>query len=82
MEEGIKLDKEYQNLREKVTHNESEKVNIDYNLNEKGLMLLKNRLYVPNIPEIKLLILNEVHTLVENERLVTRRPKILITTVS
>ena len=24
-------------------------------------MLYKNRLYVPNIPEIKLLILNEVH---------------------
>ena len=24
-------------------------------------MMYKNRLYVPNIPEIKLLILNEVH---------------------
>ena len=61
MEEGIKKDKEYQNLREKVTNNEYENVKIDYSLNEKVLMLYKNRLYVPNIPEIKLLILNEVH---------------------
>ena len=30
-------------------------------MNEKGLMLYKNRLYVPNIPEIKLPILKEVH---------------------
>ena len=36
-------------------------VKTDFSLNEKGLMLYKNRLYVPNIPEIKLLILNEVH---------------------
>ena len=55
------MDKEYQNLREKVTNNEYENVKTDYSLNEKGLMLYKNRLYVPNIPEIKLLILNEVH---------------------
>ena len=60
-EEGIKLDTEYQNLREKVAHNEFENVKADYSLNEKGLMLYKNRLYVHNIPKIKLLILNEVH---------------------
>ena len=30
-------------------------------MNEKGLILYKNRLYVPNVPKIKLLILNEVH---------------------
>ena len=30
-------------------------------MNGKCLMLYKNRLYVPNVPEIKLLILNEVH---------------------
>ena len=34
---------------------------LDYSLNEKGLMMYKNRLYVPNVPKIKLLILNEVH---------------------
>ena len=61
LEEGIKMDNEYQNLREKVTDNESENVKTNYSLNEKCLMLYKNKLYVPNIPEIKLLILNEVH---------------------
>ena len=55
------MDKEYQNLRKTVTVNESENVKTNFSLNEKGLMLYKNRLYVPNIPEIKLLILNEVH---------------------
>ena len=30
-------------------------------MNEKGLMSYKNRLYVPNVPKNKLLILNEVH---------------------
>ena len=61
LEEGINMDREYQRVREKVNHNVSENINIDYNLNEKGLMLYKNGLYVPNIPEIKRLILNEVH---------------------
>ena len=55
------MNKDYQNLREKFTENESENVNTDFSLNEKGLMLYKNRLYVANIPEIKLLILNKVH---------------------
>ena len=32
-----------------------------YSLNEKGLLLYKYRLYVPNVPNIKLLILNEIH---------------------
>ena len=50
LEEGIKMDKECQNLRGKVTENESEKVKIDFSLNEKGLMLYNNIVYVPNIP--------------------------------
>ena len=60
-EDGVKMDKDYQNLREKVTENKYKNIKIDFSLNEKGLMLYKNRLYVPNVPEIKLLILNEVH---------------------
>ena len=28
---------------------------------KKGLLLYKDRLYVPNVPKIKLLILNEIH---------------------
>ena len=43
------MDKEYQNIREKVTENQSEYVKLDFSLNEKGLMLYKNRLYVPNV---------------------------------
>ena len=61
LEEGIKMDKEYQNRREKIIDNESGNVKTNCSLNEKYLMLYKNKLYVPNIPEIKLLILNEVH---------------------
>ena len=30
-------------------------------MNEKGLLLYKDRLYVPNVPKIKLFILNEIH---------------------
>ena len=48
-------------FKRKVTQNIFENLNTDYSLNENGLMLYKNILYVPNIPEIKLLILNEVH---------------------
>ena len=44
-----------------VIENESKNVKTGFDLNEKGLMLYKNRLYVPNIPEIKLLSLNGVH---------------------
>ena len=28
---------------------------------KKGLLLYKDRLYIPNVPKIKLLILNEIH---------------------
>ena len=37
LEEGIRLDTKYQNLREKVTQNESENVKTYYSLNEKRL---------------------------------------------
>ena len=47
-------------LKEKVTQNVSEYITIVYSFNEIGLMLYKNRLYVPNILEVQLLILNEV----------------------
>ena len=61
LEERIKMDKEYQNIRKKVIENELENIKTDFSLNEKGLMLYKNKLYVPNIPELKLLSLNEVY---------------------
>ena len=30
-------------------------------MNEKGFLLYKNRMYVPNVPNVKLLILDEIH---------------------
>ena len=61
LEEGIKQDRKYQNLKEKITHNTSINIITDYSFNERYFILFKNRLYVPNIPEVKLLVLNEMH---------------------
>ena len=41
LEEGINLDIEYQNLKEKITRIESKNLKANYSLNEKGLMLYK-----------------------------------------
>ena len=30
-------------------------------MNEKGFLLYKDRIYVPNVPKVKLLILDEIH---------------------
>ena len=61
LEEGVTLDENYQKLQEKITKKLIESLSIGYSLNEKGLILYKNRLYIPNVPKIKLLILNEIH---------------------
>ena len=59
--EGEKLYENYRKLQAKVAENVIESFSIGYSLNEKGLILYKNRLYIPNVPKIKLLILNESH---------------------
>ena len=61
LEEGIKRDPDYQNLKEKITQNTSKNTITNYSFNEKGLILVNYRLYVPNILEVKLLNLNEIH---------------------
>ena len=61
IEENMGFDKTYQNLKDKISENKFDTEKSEYDLNEKGLLMYKNRLYVPNIPEIKLLILNEIH---------------------
>ena len=61
LEAGIEQDENYQKLQAKVKENLTESLSTGYSLNEKGLLLYKDRLYVPNVPTIKLLILNEVH---------------------
>ena len=59
--EGVKLDENYRKLQAKVAENITEILNTCYSLNEKGLIIYKNRLYMPNVPKVKLLILNEIH---------------------
>ena len=61
LEEGVKLDENYQKLQAKVAENVTESLSIGYSLNEKGLILYKDRLYIPNVPKLKLLILCEIH---------------------
>ena len=61
LEEGVKLDENYQKLQAKVIEDLTESLSTGYSLNENGLLLHKNRLYIPNVPKIKLLILNEIH---------------------
>ena len=54
-------DKEYQILKEKTAKNEQNQVKTNFILNKQGLLLHKNRLDIPNIAEIKLTVMNELH---------------------
>ena len=58
---GIEQDENYLKLQAKEKENLIESLSIGYNLNEKSLLLYKDRIYVPNVPKIKLLILDEIH---------------------
>ena len=42
------FDKEYQKLEEKTATNEVNRVKTNFSLNERGLLLHKSRLYIPN----------------------------------
>ena len=61
IEENKGFDKTYLNLKDKILENKFHIEKLEYDLNEKGLLMYKNQLYVSNILEIKLLILNEIH---------------------
>ena len=54
-------DKEYQNLKEKTVENEKNHIKTDFSLNRRGLVLHKNRLYIPNTTEIKLTFMNDLN---------------------
>ena len=45
----------------KVKENPTENLIKVYSLNEKEFLLYKDKLYVPNVPKVKLLILDEIH---------------------
>ena len=55
------MDENYQKLQAKVTENLTESLSAGYCLNGKVLLLYKDRLYILNVPKIKLLILNGIH---------------------
>ena len=54
-------DREYQTLKEKMAKNKQNQVKTTFRLNKKGLLMHKNRLYIPNTIEIKLIAMNELH---------------------
>ena len=58
LEGGVKLYEKDRKLQAKVAKNVTESWIIGYSLNKKGLILYKNRSYVP---KVKLIILNEIH---------------------
>ena len=61
LKEGIEQDEIYQNLQAKMKENPIESLSKGYSLNEKGFLLYEDRMYVPNVPKVKLLILDEIH---------------------
>ena len=58
---GLEQDEIYQKLQAKAKENPIESLSTRYSLNEKGFLLYKDRMYVPNVPKVKLLILDEIH---------------------
>ena len=74
LEDGIEQDENYWKLQAKVRENLIESLSTGYSLNEKGLLLYKDRLYVPNVPKIKLLILMKFIKLLIQGIRVIRKP--------
>lgn len=52
IKEKEESDKKYQKLKDKFVGNESEMEEFGLKLTENGLIMYKNRLYIPNVPEI------------------------------
>ena len=48
-------------LKENNAKNEQNQVKADFSLNQQGLLLHKNRLYIQNIAEINLTVMDELH---------------------
>ena len=57
----LEQDENYLKLQAKTKENPIEILSTGYSLNEKGFLLYKDRIYVPNVPKVKLLILDEIH---------------------
>ena len=61
LKEGVKQDEIYQKLQAKAKENPTENLIKGYSLNEKKFLLYKDKVYVPNVLKVKLLILDEIH---------------------
>ena len=61
LKEGVKQDEIYQKLQITAKEEPTEILIKGYSLNEEGFLLFTDKLYVPNVPKVKLLILDEVH---------------------
>ena len=61
LKEGVKQDEIYQKLQITAKEKPTESLIKGYSLNEDEFLLFKDKLYVPNVPKVKLLILDEVH---------------------
>ena len=44
-----------------MKENSTKSLSKGYSLNDKVFLLYKDRMYVPNVPKVKLLILDEIH---------------------
>ena len=59
--EATNVDLQYKNLVEKLQQHEKPQTKESYTLGTYGLLLYKNIVYVPNVRELKLTILKEMH---------------------
>ena len=57
----VEQDEIYKNLQAKAKENPTESLSKGYSLNKKVFLLYKDRMYVPNVPKVKILILDEIH---------------------
>lgn len=58
---AVEKDEKYKELIQKIAENSADNDNNIYRMSKNGLLMCKNRLYIPNSDELKALILNEIH---------------------
>jgi hypothetical protein len=61
--EATNVDLQYRDLVAKLQHCERPQKKESYTLEVDGLLLYKNRVYIPNVQELKLVILKEMHNI-------------------
>ena len=54
-------DEKYKEIMQKLLENPGEDGNDRFRLSKNGLLMCKNRLYIPNSVDLKTIILNELH---------------------